>query len=173
MQLPTELGPKMQACSEQEQRFVWAFLEQGCADASEAARKAGYSDPGPHSSTIRVRGHELRHRRRVVEAMQEVARSYFGGLLLPAVLAAEDMITNPKHPDHAKMVLAALSAQGLGASQTIDVNHTVTRKVDASEAMAKIAEFREKFPLQFAKMIGAGPAVIEAEFSEVADADQA
>jgi hypothetical protein len=122
MELPKELGPKMQACSERERLFVWAFLEQGCQDAADAARKAGCSDPGPHSSAIRVRGHELRHRPRVIEAMQEVARSYFGGLLLPAVLAAEDMIGNPKHPDHAKMVQAVLGAQGLGDRTKVDIN---------------------------------------------------
>ena len=122
MELPKELGPKMQACSPRERLFVWAFLEQGCQDAADAARKAGCSDPGPPSSAIRVRGHELRHRPRVIEAMQEVARMYFGGLLLPAVLAAEDMITNPKHPDHAKMVQAVLGAQGLGERKGIDLN---------------------------------------------------
>lgn len=117
-----EFGPKMQACTERVRRFVLAFLEQGCEDASEAARKAGFHDPGPHSSAIRVRGHELRHRPRVIEAMQEVARTYFGGMLLPAVLAAEDMITNRKHPDHAKMVLAVLGAQGLGERKSVDLN---------------------------------------------------
>lgn len=134
MELPKELGPKMKACSERERLFVWAFLEQGCQDASDAARKAGFSDPGPQSSSIRVRGHELRHRPRVIEAMQEVARMYFGGLLLPAVLAAEDMITNPKHPDHAKMVQAVLGAQGLGERKAVDVNFAGEVTVNHTDA---------------------------------------
>lgn len=134
MDVPKELGPKMQACSERERRFVWAFLENGCEDAADAARKAGCSDPGPQSSAIRVRGHELRHRPRVIEAMQEVARQYFGGLLLPAVLAAEDMITNKKHPDHAKMVLSTLSAHGLGDRTKIDVNHSGEVQVNHTDA---------------------------------------
>jgi hypothetical protein len=120
--LPTELGPKMQACSPQERRWVWAYLENGCQDASDAARKAGFSDPGKHSAAIRVRGHELRHRPRVLEALQEVARTHFSGLVLPAVLAAETMIANGKHPDHAKLVLAVLSAHGLGAQTKVDIN---------------------------------------------------
>ena len=122
MDIPKDLGPKMLVCTQRERLFVWSFLEQGCRDATEAARKAGCSDPGPQSSAIRVRAHELRHRPRVIEAMQEVARAYFGGLLLPAVLAAEDMISNPKHPDHATMVKSVLSANGFGDRSKVDVN---------------------------------------------------
>lgn len=124
MEMPKDLGPKMLACSERERLFVWAFLEQGCCDAADAARKAGCSDPGPQSSAIRVRGHELRHRQRVIDAMREVGQAYFGGLLLPAVLAAEDMITNPRHPDHATMVKSVLSANGFGDRSRLDVTHS-------------------------------------------------
>ncbi len=134
MDLPTELGPKMLACSERERRFVWEFLLNDCKDATDAARKAGCSDPGPHSSAIRVRGHELRYRERVREAIQEVARAHFGGMLLPAVLAAEAVVMNAKHPDHAKMVLAVLGAQGLGARTGIDVNVSGSVTVNHTDA---------------------------------------
>jgi hypothetical protein len=167
MEFPTELGPKMQALDERERQFVWAFLQQGCRDASDAARKAGYSDPGPHSSAIRVQAHELRHRRRVVEAMQEVARTHFGGLLLPAVLAAEDMIANPKHPDHAKMVLAALAAQGLGAIQKIDVHQTTTDQTSAA-ILKQIEALATRLGVPVGRLLSA-PAVVDAEFSEVRD----
>lgn len=132
MELPKELGPKMLACTEPERLFVWAFLEQGCQDASDAARKAGYVDTG--TGAIRVRGHQLRHRQRVIDAMREVALAYFGGLLLPAVLAAEDMITNPKHPDHANMVKAVLSHGGLGERSRLDVNFSGEVTVNHTDA---------------------------------------
>jgi hypothetical protein len=137
--VPTELGPAMAACSEMERRWVIAYLENGCQDAGDAAKKAGYSDPGPHSAAIRVRGWELRHRPRVMEALQEVARTHFGGLLLPAVMAAEDLIKSRKHPDHAKMVLAVLSAHGLGDRTKLDVNVSgqvehITNRTDAALA---------------------------------------
>jgi hypothetical protein len=153
MELPKDLGPKMQACSERERLFVWAFLGQGCQDASEAARKAGCSDPGPQSSAIRVRGHELRHRQRVIEAMQEVARLYFGGLLLPAVLAAEDMIGNPKHPDHAKMVQAVLGAQGLGERRGLDVNFSGEVTVNHTDAALDDLRRLQEFGVPRAKLI--------------------
>ena len=110
---------------------------------------------------------------------------YFGGLLLPAVLAAEDMITNPKHPDHAKMVQAVLGAQGLGERKGIDLNvsggvsvetksHT-DAALDALEFMLSMQVPREKLEEQFGfsgleryeRMLlerrKAAPAVIEGE----------
>lgn len=146
MELPKELGPKMQACTERERLFVWAFLEQGCQDASDAARKAGFNDPGPHSSAIRVRGHELRHRQRVIDAMREVALTYFGGLILPAVLAAGDMISNPKHPDHATMVKSVLSNAGLGDRTKLDVN--VSGEVTVNHTDAAIEDLARYVALE-------------------------
>jgi len=122
----------MLACTPQERVWVLAFLEQGGKDATEAARRAGFEDTG--TGAIRVRGHALRHRKRVIEAMREVATTYFGGLLMPAVLAAEDMISNPKHRDHATMVKAVLSQGGLGERSTIDVNHSGEVTVNHTDA---------------------------------------
>jgi hypothetical protein len=124
------LGPKMLALNERKRRFVWEFLANGCKDAADAARKAGFSDPGPHSSAIRVTAHYCRHDPKVVEAMQEVARTYFGGLLLPAVLAAERLIVKEDHADHAKMVLSVLSRLGLSERTGVDLN--VTGEVEVS-----------------------------------------
>lgn len=140
MDLPVELGPKMQACSARERRFVWEFLLNGCENATDAARKAGVPDPGRHSAAIRVQAHDLRHRERVREAMQEVARSHFGGMLLPAVLAAEAVVLNAKHPDHAKMVLSVLSAHGLGDRSRVDVN--VSGSVQVNHTDAAIEDLR-------------------------------
>jgi hypothetical protein len=154
----TELGPAMLACSERERRFVWHFLEQGCRDATDAARKAGCPDPGPHSSAIRVRGHELRHRPRVIEAMKEVGRTYFGGLLLPAVLAAEDILLNSRHPDHATMIKAILGSNGMGDRTKVDINvsgqveHSINRTdaaLDTLEEYLSLGVPREKLIERF------------------------
>ncbi len=149
-----ELGPKMLACNERERRFVWEFLQNGCRNASDAARKAGFSDPG--TGAIRVWSHKLRYRPRVIEAMQEVARQYFGGMVLPAVLAAERMVLNEKHPDHAKMLLAVLSANGLGertrvemsVSGSLTVNHTDAALEDLA-SMIRLGVPREKLEETF------------------------
>lgn len=126
-----ELGAKMQACSERERKFVWFYCmgdENGRLNASEAARRAGYSDPangdGNGSSAIRVRGHELMHRERVLAAIDEVGRKAFRGLLIPAVMATKALIDNDKHPDHAGVVKSTLSRLGLVERSGVDVNHT-------------------------------------------------
>ncbi len=115
-----ELGPKMQACSERERKFVWAFLQNGGKDASSAARQAGYPDTG--SGGIRVRAHALMHRERVLAALDEVGRKAFRGLLIPAVVAAEALLDEPKHADHVKAVFGVLSRNGLGEKSGLDVN---------------------------------------------------
>jgi len=137
MDLPLELGPKMLACNERERRFVIEYLANKCRDAPDAARRAGYADCGPKSSAIRVRVFELKNRPRVQAALQEVARTHFGGLLAPAVAAAESIVRNPKHPDHGRMVLALLSAHGLEAKTRVDVNVSGTIEHRDADAVAE------------------------------------
>lgn len=116
-----ELGPKMQACTERERRFVWFYVTDDDGNASEAARKAGYADPGPASASIRVQAHNLMHRERVLAAIEEAGRKAFRGLLMPAVRATKTIIDTPKHPDHAKVVLSTLSRLGQSERTGVDV----------------------------------------------------
>lgn len=117
-----ELGPKMQACSERERKFVWFYVTDNDGNASEAARKAGYADPGGDNATIRVRAHALMHRDRVLDALEEVGGKVFRSLLMPAIRATKRMIDNEKHPDHAKTVLSTLSRLGKSERTGVDVN---------------------------------------------------
>lgn len=117
-----ELGPKMLALTERERRFVWAFLENGGKDATAAARVAGYSDPGLHSAAIRVRGHEVRYRPRVIEAMREVAHRHFQGLFVRAVSVVEEVLENKRHPGRLTTAFSVLSRLGLGERSALDVN---------------------------------------------------
>lgn len=135
-----ELGPKMQSCSAQERRFVWAYLQNGGKDATAAAREAGYKDAGSQSSSIRVRAHALMHRERVIAALDEVGRKAFRGLLVPAVAAMESLIDDPTHPDHARTVHSALSRLGLAERNSVDVN--VSGSVTVSHTDEAIAHLR-------------------------------
>jgi|SRR5579872_2588670 len=115
-----ELGPKMQACSERERRFVWFYVtNDGPPNAAQAARDAGYADT---SRAAAVRGHELLHRERVLAALEEVGKKAFRGLLGPAVKAAAKLIETEKHPDHSKAVFTTLARLGLGEKSSVDVN---------------------------------------------------
>lgn len=147
-----ELGPKMQACSERERKFVWAYLlglANGEKNATAAAREAGCKDPGGDSSAIRVRAFELMHRDRVRLAIKEVAMRHFEGLILPAVMAAGALIEKNDHPDHAGMVKSVLSSLGLGEAVRvkvegeITVNHT-DAAIDDLRRMKALGVPREK-----------------------------
>jgi phage terminase small subunit len=163
-----EFGPALSALTERQRNFVLAMVEvPGCSHA-EAARRAGYSDV---AEAAKVRGHYLAHNPAVQEAIREEAGRRLNASSLAAAGVLMNLLTDetilPK--DRIKAAGMLLDRSGFGAAQTINVNKTVTRKVDASEAMSRIAEFRQKFPEQFAKLTGtAAPAVIEGEFSEVA-----
>lgn len=139
-----EFGPKMQACSERERQFVMHYLlicaEDGRPNASEAARRAGYADAGKDSTSIRVRAHTLIHRERVKEAIAEVGKREFVGLLFPAIFAARRLIEKPDHPDHAGMVKATLASLGLGERTAIDLN--VSGSVTVNHTDAAIEDLR-------------------------------
>lgn len=163
------LGPAMLALNPAQRRFVLARIEYPGITQGKAAEIAGYSNV---KEGAKVRGHHLSHNEAVLAAIHEVAsKTMRSSTILAANVLVEiagDADLDAK--DRLKAAGMLLDRTGFGAAQTINVNKTVIRKVNASEAMAKIAEFREKFPLQFAKMIGsAAPEPIEGEFSEVSE----
>lgn len=158
----------MQALNERQRKFVLAMIEiPGCSHA-KAARLAGYSDV---KDGAKVRGHYAAHNPAVQEAMREEAGRRLNSLSVVAASVMMDVMLDPKAlaKDKLKAAAAVLDRTGFAAAQNINVNKTVTRKLDVTAAAAKIAEFRHKFPEQFAKLIG-GPAadVIDGEFTEVA-----
>lgn len=141
-----ELGPKMQALNERQRKFVWLYVHDDQLSNTDAARLAGYPDPGGESSAIRVRTHELMHSERVLEAIEEVTRQAMRGLVVPAKRAVAAMIMNSKHRDHAKTALALLGNVGIGA-QKVEVEVTVNHTDAALEALRTLKEFgasREK-----------------------------
>lgn len=161
----------MAALSEKQRKFVMAMVEIPGISQAAAARAAGYSDV---SEAAKVRGHHLAHNETVLAAIHEVASSR---LRAHSLLAADVVIEIASNTDldpkeRLKAAGMLLDRTGFGAAQTINVNKTLIRKVDVSEAAVRIAEFREKFPLQFAKMIGAvapEPVAVDVDFSEVSE----
>jgi hypothetical protein len=113
-----DLGPKMLALNERERAFVCAYLANA-GNAKQAAITAGYSDLG---DAAKVRGHHLLHRPKILDALDEVGKKTFRGLLAPCLAAAKAIIERPDHPDHSKMVIALLSRLGYHERATVDVN---------------------------------------------------
>lgn len=125
-----ELGPKMQACSERERKFVWHYLQNG-GDGAKAARAAGYSD---QKEAAKVTACRALQRERVLEALDEVGRRAFRELLVPAVIATRTLIKNKKHPKHAQTVLSTLSRLGLVERTGVDLNMTGEVTVNHTDA---------------------------------------
>lgn len=148
MELPRdiEMGPKMQACGAQERLFVWFVAVEGL-DATNAARKAGYSDNG--GGGIRVRGHLLMHRERVIDALEEVGRKSFRSLLPAAIAANRKLLENDKHPDHHKAVQSTLSRLGFTERTSVDVN--VGGEVTVSHTDAAVNDLRTLLGLGVAR----------------------
>lgn len=157
------LSPRMRA-------FVLALLDQRKRNNGAAARKAGYSANNPVG--LRVEGHRLSHDPRVIAALHEEAGKRLETAAHIAASVVVSVMTDKAASDKDKLKAAGmlLDRTGFGAAQTINVNKTVTRKMDVSAAAQKIAEFRRRFPEQFERLIGGGeaaPTVVEGEFTEV------
>ncbi len=162
-----DFGPAMRVLSPLMRQFVQVMIENPGCNRSEAAKAAGYSPVS--AGGLRVTVHRLMHDSRVLAAMDELTTQRLQSTTLVAAAALEQLILGgrAKDKDLLKAIGMVLDRTGHSAAQTINVNKTVTRKVDASEAMSRIAEFRQKFPEQFAKLTGSAPPVIEGEFTEV------
>lgn len=168
-----DYGPAMLACSERQRRYVEIMVAHPEAAQAAAARRAGYGLPDTNHNTMKQIGFKVAHNPKVIEAIREVAsqRLNTSTLLAASVLAKIAASPTAQDKDKIKAALGLLDRTGFGAQQNINVTKTVTRKIDVSAAADKIAEFRRKFPEQFAKLIGgetvAAPAVIDGEFTEV------
>jgi hypothetical protein len=123
------LGPKMQACSERERIFAFAYATGIARTAKDAAGLAGYSDrkvsrTGLRSNVLASMGAQILHRPRVIEAIEEVCRSEFRTLVPLTLGAAKRVLLNEEHPDHCKMIVSLLSRLGYGEKASVDVNVT-------------------------------------------------
>lgn len=159
-------GKAMEALTERQRRFVLAMIDvPGCSHAA-AARAAGYSDI---AEGAKVRGHYLAHNPAVQEAIREEAGKRLNAASLTAagVLLAfltDDAIAPKERIKAAGMLL---DRSGFGASQTINVNKTVTDRTGPA-MLERIAELAALNGLDPAKLLGLNAApVVDAEFSEV------
>jgi phage terminase small subunit len=140
------LGPKMQACNERERIFAFAYATGIASSAGEAALLAGYgagpalTKSGRKSNSLNSRGHQLVHKPRVLEAIEEVCRTEFRNLVPLVIGAAKRLLLNAEHPDHQKTVISLLSRLGYGEKASVDVN--VSGEVVVNHTDAAIEDLR-------------------------------
>lgn len=166
-----DYGPAMLACNDRQRLYVEAMVSRPGMSHTLAARAAGYGRPDTNHNTMRQIAFKVAHNPKVIDAIREVAlqRMNTSTLLAANVLAAIAASPTAQDKDKIKAALGLLDRTGFGAQQNINVNKTVTKKIDASAAEARIAEFRHKFPEMFAKLVGSNEAapVLDGEFTEV------
>lgn len=159
-----EYGPAMAALSPLMRGFVLALIENPTAPRHEAARAAGYS---PVSNlSLRVTAHRLMHDDRVIAAIsEETGRKLRSSTLIASSFLERMMLDEGvSMKERAKVAVAILDRTGFGAAQTINVNKTVTDR-SGKAVMARLQELANKHGLDATKLLG--PAVVDAEFSEV------
>ena len=158
----------MLALNAAQRRFAMAAVMFPLAKDFQIARAAGYSDFS--HGALRVTAHRLFHSDKVLAAINELAVKEIRGSALLGIATMKKIARLDGHKDQFKAAKDLVGLAGHTVEQKINVHQTVTRKVDVSEAALRIAEFRQKFPEQFAKLLGAPePAVVDGEFSEVAE----
>jgi phage terminase small subunit len=139
--LPAEaLGPRMVALPDgRRRRFAW--LVACGANPTQAAREAGYADPGGHSASIRVQAHNLMHDQKVLDAILEAGRKVLQGLSPLAITAARAVLQDKKHPAHARMIETVLDRTGFGGKteHTVSVEHTDRTGVAMVERIRQLA----------------------------------
>jgi hypothetical protein len=132
-----EYGPKMLACSERERQFVINYLSNG-GNAAQAARDSGVPDKG--GIYAKVEAFRIMHRERVLDALEEVGRKEFRGLLMPAIIAMRALLERPDHPDHARTAQTVLSRLGFAERTGVDVK--VSGEVQLNHTDAAVEQLR-------------------------------
>ncbi len=129
----TQLGPAMAALNERQRLFVIALFELGPkGNATEAAIRAGYTDNG--TNYICVQASRLMASPKVQEAIREEAATQVGAALPYAQRGMMQILRDPAHQDHAKMIKHVQALGGLNPTQ----KHEVVHKTDAASLRADL-----------------------------------
>jgi len=168
-------GPKMAALKPQHQKFVNAYFSDDAGSSIKrrlifAAVEAGYGGPKTKNNqrSMEYIGWRVSAIPEVKAAITEEGRRR-NRLVLPiAVTAARNVLANPKHRDHGKIIMYYLSLiDPPGAQLDVKLEH-VPPSVEATQAVIdRIAAL--------AKTVGAAlpalpaPPVLDAECIEVDD----
>jgi hypothetical protein len=114
----------MSALADDRRRVFCWLMASGIETPVAAARAAGYAD---NTGGIRVTSHRLMHDPRVLDAIQEATGVALQGLAPLAVRRAKDILDDPKHPAHARIIETVLDRTGHFArsEHTMKVEHSL------------------------------------------------
>lgn len=142
---PESLGPKMLALSDDRQRrFVW-WMANGAPSVAAAARAAGYSNV---KEGAKVRGCVLMQQPAIIEALAETSGKAMRGLVPISITRARNILEDPRHPYHGRMIEAVWDRTGYSSKteHTVKVEHTVD--TSELEALARRLANESGIPVQ-------------------------
>jgi hypothetical protein len=139
------LGPKLAACNERERIFVYAYATGLAPSAKQAALMAGFPNPelsatGKPSNSLNAHAHQILHRPRVQAAIAEVCQAEFKNLIPLVIGAAKQVVLDPQHKDHSKVIMGLLSRLGYGEQSSLAVQ--VTGEVVVDHQTAALEDLR-------------------------------
>lgn len=150
-----ELGPKMLSLtSDNHRRFVWYFVHNG-GNSAQAAEDAGFGNNKKQSATA---GWRLSQRADVKDAIAEVTGVALRSLAAGAVKRAQNILNDPNHKDHAKVVLSIMDRVGLSVEtkKTVQHNHLHANlsEADLAKKVMKLAEKHGMDGVAMLKQVG-------------------
>lgn len=157
-------GPKMQALTDLQRRFVLAHvLGAGTQSGEQCAVAAGYS-----VASARFTAAHLMRNIRVQEAIHEEALSRLQSASLIGINVLIDIAQNYSHKDQLKAARILLEANRVirRQDQVIEIKHTVSDQ----EQIVAITALANRLGLDPARLIGQG-AVTDAEFEVIEPED--
>lgn len=138
-------GPKMRALpSDRHRSFVRALYQvrPGHGAQVKAARLAGFGTETSTPQSMAVIASRLMHDERVLEAIREFGERFIRGASPIALKAAQRLILDPKHKDHARAIGMVLDREfPLQTIHNVKVEHEASASMMATaEVFAKIME---------------------------------
>lgn len=163
-----KLGPCMGKLNDRQRQFVYAMMETGQVNHTACARAAGYQGDG---NAMRVTAHRLAHDEDIQAAIQEVARKAMGAAQLVATGHLILMAQNVAHKDQLSAIKELMNRSGLQAVTEHRVS--VTHSADRESVVKQIALLAREQGLDPQKLLTGYGVVVDAEFNEVEQADDA
>lgn len=144
-EIDAKAGPKMRALPTDRHRdFVRALFQvrPGHGAQVKAARLAGFGTETSSPQSIATIASRLMHDERVLEAIREFGERFIRGASPIALKAAQRLILDPKHKDHARAIGMVLDREfPLQTVHNVKVEHEVSASMQATaEVYAKIME---------------------------------
>lgn len=157
---PDSFGKKMQACTENQQRFVLGHIYYQGRAPGRAAAEAGYSP-----KTSDQIAHNLLRNVRVQEAIHEEATRQLHSSVALGLGVIMQIAMNDGHKDQLKA--AKMLAEGgrliTPADQVIEVKHTTDEKTQVKA----ISHLARQLGLDPSVLLGQYGVVVDAEFEDV------